>query len=63
LTFQALWLVLTLFAFALGFIAVGVPTFAQGLETSGSSLFTRPRTDWSQARTQPLFGRSNQRGR
>ena len=40
LTFQALWLVLTLFAFALGFIAAGVPTFAQGLETSGSSLLT-----------------------
>lgn len=26
-------------------------------------LFTCPRTDWSQALTQPLFGRSNQRGR
>jgi hypothetical protein len=25
-------------------------------------LFTCPRTDWSQALIQPLFGRSNQRG-
>jgi len=40
LTYQALWLVLTLFAFALGFVAAGVPTFALGFETSGSSLFT-----------------------
>lgn len=40
LTFQTLWRVLSLFAFALGFVAAGVATFAQGFETSGSSLFT-----------------------
>jgi len=40
LTFQALWLLLTLVAFALGFVAAGVPSFARGFETSGSSLFT-----------------------
>ena len=40
LTYQALWLILTLLAFALGFVAGGVPTFARAFETSGSSLLT-----------------------
>ena len=40
LTYQALWLILTLLAFAMGFIAAGAPTFARALETSGSSLLT-----------------------
>lgn len=40
LTYQALWLALSLVAFALGFVALGVPNFARALEISGSSLLT-----------------------
>lgn len=40
LTYQALWLLLSTIAFALGFIAVGVSNVVQALEISGSSLFT-----------------------
>jgi hypothetical protein len=40
LTYQALWLALTLIAFAFGFIAAGVADFARAFEISGSSIFT-----------------------
>lgn len=40
LAYQALWLVLTLIAFGLGFVAAGVPSFGRAFEVSGSSLFT-----------------------
>ncbi len=40
LTYQALWLILALVAFAFGFIAAGVPHFARAFEISGSSIFT-----------------------
>ena len=40
LTYQAIWLMLSLVAFALGFIAVGVPNVVRAIEISGSSLFT-----------------------
>jgi hypothetical protein len=40
LSYQALWLALTLVAFAFGFVAAGVSTFASAFEISGSSIFT-----------------------
>ena len=40
LTYQALWLALSLVAFALGFVAAGMPNFASSFSVSGSSLFT-----------------------
>jgi hypothetical protein len=40
LTYQALWLALSLVAFGLGFVAAGASNFAYGFELSGSSLFT-----------------------
>jgi hypothetical protein len=40
LSYQALWLALSVVAFGLGFVAAGVPGFAQAFEISGSSLFT-----------------------
>ena len=40
LTFQALWLALSVVAFAFGFIAAGAPNFAAAFQLSGSSLFT-----------------------
>jgi hypothetical protein len=40
LTYQALWLALSLIAFALGFVAAGASNFGQGFQLSGSSLFT-----------------------
>jgi hypothetical protein len=40
LTYQTSWLVLSLVAFALGFVASGVTSFAHAFALSGSSLFT-----------------------
>jgi hypothetical protein len=40
LSYQALWLGLTLVAFAFAFVAAGVTTFASAFEISGSSIFT-----------------------
>jgi hypothetical protein len=40
LSYQALWLALTLIAFAFGFVAAGVTNFASAFEISGSSIFT-----------------------
>ena len=40
LTYQAMWLALSLVAFALGFVAAGMATFAGAFSVSGSSLFT-----------------------
>lgn len=40
LTYQALWLALSVVAFALGFVAAGVAGFARAFEDSGSSLLT-----------------------
>jgi hypothetical protein len=40
LMYQALWLALSLVAFALGYVAVGSPNFAAAFQLSGSSLFT-----------------------
>lgn len=40
LTYQALWVALSIVAFALGFVAVGAPTFLRAFEVSGSSLLT-----------------------
>ena len=40
LSYQAVWLSLSLVAFALGFVAVGVSTFTHAFALSGSSLFT-----------------------
>lgn len=40
LSYQALWLALTLVAFAFGFVAAGVNNFASAFEISGSSIFT-----------------------
>jgi hypothetical protein len=40
LTYQALWLALSIVAFALGFIAAGVNGFVPAFEISGSSLLT-----------------------
>jgi hypothetical protein len=40
LTYQMLWLVLSVLAFTLGFIALGVTTFIRAFEISGSSLLT-----------------------
>jgi hypothetical protein len=40
LTYQALWLALSLVAFSLGFVAAGMPSFASSFSVSGSSLFT-----------------------
>jgi hypothetical protein len=40
LTYQALWLALSVIAFGLGFIAAGVSSFGGSFEISGSSLFT-----------------------
>jgi hypothetical protein len=40
LSYQALWLTLSVIAFGLGFVAAGTPSFGQAFETSGSSLFT-----------------------
>lgn len=40
LTYQALWLALSVVAFAFGFVAVGVTGFARAFEISGSSLLT-----------------------
>jgi hypothetical protein len=40
LTYQALWLVLSLVAFACGFIALGTKNVPRALEVSGSSLLT-----------------------
>ena len=40
LTYQMLWLVLTVAAFTLGFVALDVKSFSRAFEISGSSLFT-----------------------
>jgi hypothetical protein len=40
LTYQAMWLALSLVAFALGFVAAGMANFASAFSVSGSSLFT-----------------------
>lgn len=40
LTYQALWLVFSIVAFALGFVALGEPSFIHAFEVSGSSLLT-----------------------
>ena len=40
LSYQTLWLVVSLLAFSLGFIAAGAPSFFLALKLSGSSLFT-----------------------
>jgi len=40
LTYQALWLALSVVAFTLGFVAAGVPSFERAFEISGSSLLT-----------------------
>jgi len=40
LSYQALWLALSLVAFALGFVAAGEPSFALAFSISGSSIFT-----------------------
>ena len=40
LTYQALWLALSIIAFTLGFVAAGVPSFLRAFEISGSSLLT-----------------------
>jgi hypothetical protein len=40
LTYQALWLALSLVAFAFGFIAAGLSSFSAAFSMSGSSLFT-----------------------
>jgi hypothetical protein len=40
LSYQAVWLALSVVAFGLGFVAAGVPSYGQAFETSGSSLFT-----------------------
>jgi hypothetical protein len=40
LSYQGLWLALTLIAFAFGFVAAGVSNFARAFEISGSSIFT-----------------------
>ena len=40
LTYQALWLALSVIAFGFGFVAAGVSGFGLAFETSGSSLFT-----------------------
>ena len=40
LTYQTLWLILTLLAFALGFVALGTKSFIGSFEVSGSSLLT-----------------------
>jgi hypothetical protein len=47
LVYQALWLGLSLTAFAFGFVAAGAPSFARGFETSGSSLLTLGTTSGS----------------
>jgi hypothetical protein len=40
LMYQALWLALSVIAFALGYVAAGATNFAQAFQLSGSSLFT-----------------------
>ena len=40
LTYQGVWLAMSLVAFALGFVALGAPSFVEAFELSGSSLFT-----------------------
>jgi hypothetical protein len=40
LSYQALWLALSVVAFGLGFVAAGVSSYGQAFEMSGSSLFT-----------------------
>jgi hypothetical protein len=40
LTYQAVWLILSLIAFAFGFIAAGVSSFATAFKVSGASLLT-----------------------
>ena len=40
LTYQALWLSMSLVAFALANVAAGAPNFGRGFQLSGSSLFT-----------------------
>ncbi len=40
LAYQAVWLILSVFAFMFAFIAAGVPTFARAIDISGSSLLT-----------------------
>ncbi|MDE3065249.1 MAG: hypothetical protein KGJ36_06235 [Acidobacteriota bacterium] len=40
LTYQAMWLALSVVAFAFGFVAAGAPGWARAFEISGSSLFT-----------------------
>jgi hypothetical protein len=40
LSYQAVWLALSVVAFGLGFVAAGVPSYGRAFEMSGSSLFT-----------------------
>ena len=40
LSYQALWLAMSVIAFGFGFVAAGVPSYGHAFEMSGSSLFT-----------------------
>ena len=40
LSYQALWLAMSVIAFGFGFVAAGVPSYGRAFEMSGSSLFT-----------------------